>query len=181
MKYMGSKSRIVKDILPLMLDYDYNNFYDVFCGSCSVIQEVPKHFNRIANDKNRFLISMWKFLVETKLEFPMRISKDSYSRWRFIYNGQKGKDNYEISSDNAMIGWFGFMGSYNGRFFDGGYSGHNVKIKDGKCRDYIGENIKHTLNQVSKLDGVKFTCCDYMNLSILPNSIIYCDPPIYWR
>lgn len=59
MKYMGSKARIVKYILPLMLDDNYDNFYDVFCGGCSVIQEVPLNFNRIANDKNGYLIAMW--------------------------------------------------------------------------------------------------------------------------
>ena len=33
MKYMGSKSRIVKDILPVMLNrYNGNVFVDLFCG-----------------------------------------------------------------------------------------------------------------------------------------------------
>ena len=33
----------------------------------------------------------------------------------------------------------GFMASFNGRWFDGGYSGHNYPIKSGKTRDYITE------------------------------------------
>lgn len=175
MKYMGSKARIVKDILPLMLNNNCDNFYDVFCGSCSVIQEVPFSYNRIANDVNGYLIAMWKFLTQTGLEFPLRISRESYSRWRTIYN-QKKMPTHEFTSDDAMIGWVGFMGSYNGRFYDGGYSGHEVKIKKG-TRDYIGENIRNTLNQIPKLKGVQFICSDYKDLSIRPNSILYCDPP----
>lgn len=175
MKYMGSKARIVNDILPFMLDYNYDNFYDVFCGSCSVVQEVPIIFNRIANDKNGYLIAMWKFLTQTKLEFPTIIKKESYARWRSIYNHKKTPTK-EFTSDDAMIGWVGFMGSYNGRFYDGGYSGHEVKVKNG-FRDYIGENIRNIFNQIPKLKDVQFTCSDYKDLPIYPNSILYCDPP----
>ena len=89
MIYMGSKARIVKDILQLMLDNNYDNFYDVFCGSCSLVQEVPLNFNRIANDKNFYLIAMWKFLTQTGLEFPTIIKKENYARWRNIYNNRK--------------------------------------------------------------------------------------------
>ena len=79
MKYMGSKQRIVNDILPLMLKYNKNNiFVDLFCGSCSVIQEVPTTYRRIANDKNRYLIEMFKSLVDGK-QFPTIINKEIMS------------------------------------------------------------------------------------------------------
>lgn len=82
----------------------------------------------------------------------------------------------EFTSDDAIIGWVGFMGSYNGRFYDGGYSGHKVKIKNG-FRDYIGENVRNTLNQIERLKGVQFICSDYKYLPIYSKSILYCDPP----
>ena len=74
------------------------------------------------------------------------------------------------------IGWVGFMGSFNGRFFDGGYSGHSV---GGKCgqRDYISEQIRNTLSQVENLKEVDFVWSDYKKLYIPDKSIIYCDPP----
>lgn len=176
MKYMGSKARIVDKILPIMLDNsDCSCFVDMFCGGCSVIQRVPKSYKRIANDANPFLVSMWRFLVETNLEFPMHISRESYAFWRNIYNGRK-KLPFGCTSDDAMIGWVGFMGSYNGRFFDGGYSGHEVKIKGG-VRDYIGENIRNTLSQVEDLKGVDFRCSQYMDFDFEEKCIIYCDPP----
>lgn len=51
MKYMGSKRRIVKDILPIMMkDMNENTaFVDVFCGGCHVIEQVPSSYRRIAN------------------------------------------------------------------------------------------------------------------------------------
>lgn len=62
MKYMGSKARIVHEILPIMLDKEHDTFVDAFCGGCSVIENVPDTYRRIANDKNRYLIEMWKYL-----------------------------------------------------------------------------------------------------------------------
>ena len=48
MKYMGSKARIVHEILPIMLDKEHDTFVDAFCGGCSVIENVPNTYRRIA-------------------------------------------------------------------------------------------------------------------------------------
>jgi len=75
-----------------------------------------------------------------------------------------------------MIGWVGFMGSANGRFFGGGYSGKsNTKI--GTVRDYIAESIRNVEKQIPSLKDVKFTCNDYKDLEIPKDSIVYCDIP----
>lgn len=60
MKYMGSKSRIAKHILPIILDgrKDGQYYAEPFCGGCNVIDKVPG--NRIANDSNPYLIAMWE-------------------------------------------------------------------------------------------------------------------------
>lgn len=171
MKYMGSKSRIVKDIIPVMLEkYDGDTFVDVFCGGCSVIENVPDNYKRIANDSQYYLIEMWKALVNGE-NFPHTIERDFYKNVRASYN--TGNGNYS----DALIGWVGFMASFNGRFFDGGYSGHNVVGKNRKSRDYIRENINNTLKQVSSLRGVDFHSVSYTNLVIPDGSLVYCDPP----
>jgi DNA adenine methylase len=73
-----------------------------------------------------------------------------------------------------MIGWIGWMGSYNGRFFDGGYSGHSVgKTK----RDYISEQIRNTESQIDNIKSVDFRYSSYENLILPENSVIYCDIP----
>ena len=52
MKYMGSKARFVNEILPIILKDRKENqwFVDLFCGGCSIAQEVDGKV--IANDKN---------------------------------------------------------------------------------------------------------------------------------
>lgn len=177
MKYMGSKRRIVKDILPIMMN-DMNEdtaFVDVFCGGCHVIEQVPSSCRRIANDKNNYLVTMWSMLVNTNLEFPETITKEKYSYYRTIFN-KRGFGNQKITSDDAMIGWVGFMGSFNGRFFDGGYSGHAVKATTGFL-DYISEQIRNTKSQIENLKGVEWNVGDYAELNIPPKSLIYCDIP----
>jgi DNA adenine methylase len=168
MKYMGSKNRISKDILPIILkDRKENQFYvEPFCGGLGTMDKV--NGNRIANDKNKYLISMWKGLKENR-ERPYKISKELYSKARTEYNNET-----QIEFDDFLIGWIGWMGSYNGRFFDGGYSGHCVgKTK----RDYISEQIRNTEKQLEKIQEIEFKNYDYKDLKIPKNSIIYCDIP----
>lgn len=173
MNYMGSKRRIVKDILPIMLD-DMNNcsaFVDAFCGGCHVIENVPSSYRRIANDLNNYLITMWSMFVNTNLEFPFIISRESYNFYRNIFK-KRGFNCKNTTSDDAMIGWVGYMASFNGRFFDGGYSGHDVK-----GRNYVSEQIRNILSQKDKLKSVEWNTGDYSDLEIPPKSLIYCDIP----
>lgn len=166
MKYMGSKRKIRKEIIDVMMSYRLNNepFIDMFCGGCHVVEMVDGI--RIANDKNRYLIAMWEGLLEDRKR-PYIIDKELYSRARCEYN-----NGTNIEFDDFLIGWIGFMGSYNGRFFDGGYSGHDVN-----GRDYISENIRNTESQIHNLRGVMFNSLDYSELMLYKPCIIYCDIP----
>ena len=166
MKYMGSKRKIRKEIIDVMMSYRLNNepFIDMFCGGCHVVEMVDGI--RIANDKNRYLIAMWEGLLEDRKR-PYIIDKELYSKVRDEYN--KGVN---IEFDDFLIGWIGFMGSYNGRFFDGGYSGHDVN-----GRNYISENIRNTESQIHNLRGVIFSSLDYSELMLYKPCIIYCDIP----
>lgn len=164
MKYMGSKNRLVKEILPILLKNRKKDQYYIepFVGGCNMIDKVSNP--RMANDNNKYLIAMWKGLQEN-LERPKEISKDYYSSVRSSYN------NNDNEYSDFIIGWIGFMGSFNGRFFDGGYSG---KTKD---RDYIQEQIRNTEKQIPFIQGIEFYSGDYRLINYPPNSIIYCDPP----
>lgn len=170
MKYMGSKRRIVSEILPIMLDCECKTFVDCFMGGCSVIEYVPNEYRRIANDKNKYLVAMFKSLVEGK-EFPNYIPRELYNDVRDCCHGKN--DRYQ----DDMVGWVCFMASFNGRFFDGGYSGHDVIGSNGKARDYIREQIANTRSELYKLMGVEFHEGDYQDLEIPDKSIIYSDIP----
>lgn len=169
MIYMGSKSRIAKHILPIILEgrRDGQYYVEPFCGGCNMIDKVPG--NRIANDGNPYLIAMWEAL-SWGWDPPKIISREHYCEVRECYN--QNTDVYPMH----YIGWVGFMGSFNSKFF-GGYAGHSVTMKTGKIRDFIGEASRNILAQVPLIDGVRFTNRSYADMSIPPNSIIYCDPP----
>ncbi len=168
MIYQGSKARIVGDILPIMLKDMHPGmaFVDGFCGGCSVIQNVPPEYRRIANDNNRYLIAMWSKLTTTDWKPPTTIEKPFYAKVRESWHKNDG------AFDDATIGWVGFMASWNGRFFDGGYSSHNAG-----GRDYIAENIRNTMRQIDDLKGVEWQSCSFENVTMPHGSLVYYDPP----
>lgn len=170
MKYIGSKARIAYDILRVMLDgmKRGDTFVDAFCGGCNLLDKVPDMFRRIGNDKSRYLIAMWRELVYGEREFPTRIDKGLFDDCRDCMHGRNGR------YDDAYVGWVGFMAGRNGRFFDGGYASH-----DYNGRDYIAEQIRNTLSQVPKLNGVEFCTGDYFDIPLPPGSTVYCDIPYF--
>lgn len=165
MKYMGSKNRIAKEIIPIITkNRTADQYYvELFCGGLGTMDKVGG--KRIASDKNKYLIAMWKGLQQRR-ERPHEIPKELYVRARQEYNQ---KTNIEF--DDFMIGWIGWMGSFNGRFFDGGYSGKTEK------RDYVDEQIRNTEKQLDLLLGIDFRSGSYDEIEIPENSIIYCDIP----
>lgn len=171
MKYMGSKNRIAKHILPIILKNRKPNQYYVepFCGGCNTIDKVDG--NRLANDNNKYLIAMLNGVINNN-NYPIKIDKTLYNLARDVFNGKI--TNHNMSDD--LVGWIGFMGSANGRFFEGGYSGVS-KTKIGSVRDYIAESIRNIEKQKPNLSGIKFTCLDYRDLPIPSDSVIYCDIP----
>lgn len=175
MKYMGSKSKISKYILPIILENrNPNQFYvEPFAGGMNMICEVSG--NRIASDNNKYLIAMWEGL-NNGVKYPTDIDKELYDLARDVYNGKETRFEHIMNMSDDMIGWIGFMASANGRFFDGGYGGKS-KTKIGTVRDYTKESIQNIQKQIPKMKNVKFICSDYKDLEIPQNSIVYCDIP----
>lgn len=156
----------------MLKNYDGNCFVDAFCGSCSIIQDVPSGYIRIANDKNKYLIAMWKSLINGK-EFPKIINKELYDDIRDCSHGK----NSHFEDD--IVGWVGYMASFNGRFVDGGYSGHHVVGSNGKIRGYITENINNIEKQLKthNFDNIQWYSVDYYSIPFPEHSLVYCDIP----
>lgn len=161
---MGSKSRIAKEILPIILKHRKpNQFYiEPFCGGCNAIDKVEG--NRIANDYNFYLIKMWEALVNKNYK-PKVINREEYKDIR------DNKTNYAPE----LVGWVGFNCSYSGKYF-GGFAGLTT-TKNGAVRDYQQEAFNNVKAQIPKLKGVKFHNSSFDKLTMPDNSIIYCDPP----
>ena len=169
MKYMGSKARFANEILPIILEGRKAEqwYVEPFAGGMNMIDKVKG--NRIANDNNRYLIALWEGLQENKNR-SVEISKEYYIDVRNCFNGKNSK------YDDFTIGWVGFMGSANGRFFEGGYSGNSI-TKIGTVRAYIAESIRNIEKQAPNLKDVNFKFGDYRQLEIPKDSLLYCDIP----
>lgn len=165
MKYMGSKNRIAKHILPIMLkemqDKGYTTWVEPFVGGANIIDKVPDEYKRIGADINEYLIDMFKMLQTTGVP-KQRITKDQY-----IY----AKNNKELNK--GMTGWIGFNMSYSGKWFAG--FADIVETKGG-VRDYQQEAIDNVKTQLPNLQGVEFIHTSYESINV-NNSLIYCDPP----
>ena len=165
MKYMGSKARIAKHILPIILkDRQPDQWYiEPFCGGMNCIDKVDG--NRIASDTNHFLVEMWRKLINGAWVPPDYISRETHNKVKTNQDGHYPE----------LVGWVGFCCSYCGVWF-GGFSG-KTKTKIGTTRNYQDEARRNVLKQVPKLQGVVLKCSTYSDLDIPDNSIIYCDPP----
>lgn len=168
MRYMGGKTRIAKEILPLILAdrREGQYFVEPFCGGCNVTDKVSG--NRIANDYNEYLIAMFVGLLSGE-KYPEQIGPELYNDVKSCFRA--GSDKY----DPGFMGWVGFMASYRGKFF-GGYTGAYWR-SDGRHIDSISEAVRGIAKQIPNLQGVEFRTGDYRNLRIPDESIIYCDPP----
>jgi DNA adenine methylase len=150
---MGSKSRIAKYIVPILqqcIDKNHiSNYIEPFCGGCNIIDKIRCE-HKIANDLNTYLIAFLSY-VSKGGKLLDNVPKDLYDEVRSNY-----KSNIY---DNWYVGNIGFLASYNGRFFDGGYA--KSVYENGKLRDYYQESKCNLKNQADKLKGIEFLNSSY--------------------
>ena len=158
---MGSKTRIAKEILPIMLKNRTENQFWVepFVGGGNMIDKVGG--NRIGSDVNKYVIDA---LIAIRDDIDL-LPKNNQE---FTENDYK---NLKLSDDYKYKGFAGFAYSYSGKWL-GGWR------RDGlNKRDYVAEAYKNASKQSQYLKGINFINSNYESLEIPDNSIIYCDPP----
>ena len=162
MKYIGSKNRIAKDILKIMLPYRKKNTYWVepFVGGGNLIDKVDGY--RIGSDKN-------KDVIDALLSIKNDIDKLPKSNLEFSENDyNKLKNN---NCDYLYKAYASFAFSYGGKYL-GGWCRDSLNK-----RDYVKEAYNNAVKQSKALSNVELYVCDYKDLVIPENSIVYCDPP----
>lgn len=159
-KYMGSKKRIAKYIVPIMINAAKENnivrWVEPFVGGGNVIQDIPTGFIKIGCDISPHTISAMLAIRDFPETLPDSISEEYYLKIL-------GKPASPIES------WVRFVCSVGGKF-ENGYA------RDKTNRNYASEGKRNAMKQSPKIQDVDFICCDYTKL-MFTDSLIYCDPP----
>jgi len=159
MKYIGSKNRIAKEILPIMLkERGQRTWVEPFVGGANVIDKV--NGNRIGNDNQEYVISLYKAL-QSGWKPPIEVGSDLF------FEVENNKEKYP----KELVGYLGTQLTFGCQWW-GSFRRDNT----GK-RKYDLEAYNNVMKQQPNLIGIDFVFGDYRDLVIQNNSLIYCDPP----
>lgn len=164
MRYMGSKRRMAKEILQIILAEPRPVYIEPFAGSMAVIENVGKEIKRYANDINPYLITMYHELVNKGWEPPFEMTREEYDLIR----------DDPHSRPMALVAFAAFGCSFGGKWF-GGYA--QSKDSKGNPRNHALESRNNLLKQRDRLAGTIFLNLDYRSILPPPNAILYLDPP----
>lgn len=164
MKYIGSKSRIAKELIEIIQPSKYNYYIEPFVGGANVIDKVQCN-NRVGYDSNYYLIA---FLNKLKTDWKLPyLSKEQYED---IKANKKDYSDY-------LVGYAGIAASYCGKWFDSYAGKYTRPDRNNYVEDYMQQSINAINRQRKKLLDVEFYHADYSQITIPYNSVIYCDPP----
>lgn len=162
MRYVGSKARHAKHILPLMLAgrRPEQCWVEPFVGGGNVITKVEGP--RLGADSNRYVVALLKAVRDGWIP-PETVTESEYLTIK------SSPDDYP----EPMVGFVGTQCTFGSKWFDC-YAKVGTK---GPQRNFAREGRDNLLKQADGLKGVELVAGDYRTLSIPPNSLVYCDPP----
>jgi len=170
MKFVGSKNRLCKYIIPIIQkiidEGNYNGYLEVCVGGANVIDKI-KHNNKIGSDIHKELIALLNYIKVLDNQLPITITEEEY---------KQVKNNKERYPD-WYVGLVGFCATYSARYFQG-YA-RSFKADGITRRDMANEGIRNIDKQRKNLTDVNFynkNFNEYTNEEI-NNYIIYCDIP----
>ena len=160
MNYMGSKRRLAKYILPILLAdrKDGQTWVEPFVGGGNLIDKVGGP--RIGADINPWTIRALTSIRDSVSELP----KNAQDFTEADYKKLRTDDSYPHK------GYAGFALSYGAKWL-GGWS------RNKRGSDYVAAAYRNAVTQSEKLKGVELRCASYDELQIPAESFIYCDPP----
>lgn len=161
MKYMGSKTRLAKYILPILLSdrKEGQTWVEPFVGGGNLIDKVCGP--RIGADVNPWAIEGLLSIRDSISELPKNLKDFTEAEYRKL----RAEDSYPHK------GYAGFALSYGGKWL-GGWRRDRAGV-----RDYVAEAYRNAVRQSEKLKGVDLRCTSYECLDIPSESLLYCDPP----
>ena len=161
MKYMGSKNRISKHILPFIVKElgGKSVYWEPFVGGGNMIDKIPDSIKKIGSDYDSDAIN-GLLTIKNKLE---SIPKNKNEFNEYCYKEQK-------NIESVFSGYVAYALSYGGKKWGG------WRRDSSGNRDYVAEAYRNAVKQSDKLKNVDLLCRSYDSLNI-ENAVIYCDPP----
>ena len=155
---MGSKNRIAKEILPIMLkEVNENNlttWIEPFVGGANMIDKVPPTIKRIGIDYNPHTIQALIAVRDLVNDLPNECSEEYYS-------------SLKKTEPNPITSWLRFVCSFGGKF-ENGYS----REKDSDDKTFTGYGKRNAIKQSPNLQGVDFINGSYEDYSDFENCLI---------
>lgn len=162
MKYMGSKRRIAKHLIPIMVEAakekNITTWVEPFVGGGNMIDKVPDSFTRIGYDLNPHTICAMIDIRDNPEQLPDYFSKED-------------RDKHKKGDAASLLSWACIVTSFGGDL-SGGYA----REKGSDETTFCGYGKRNALKQSPLIQDVGFICDSYENLDF-ENCLIYCDPP----
>lgn len=160
---MGSKARIAKHILPILLDAAKSEgisaWVEPFVGGGNMIERVPPEFKRIGYDINPHCIMALIGIRDFFSDLPDDITEEYYKQCRQKQPG-------------VISSWVRFIASFGGKL-DNGYA----RESGSTSKTFAGYGKRNAQKQSPLIQGVYLACSAYKDIVIEEKSLIYCDPP----
>jgi len=166
MRYMGSKGRFAKALVPEIMRWHHETmpYVEPFVGGGNMICKIPAvPAGRTGYDANKYVVALLE-AVRDGYHPPEHISEE-------IYNDVR--DNPDSFSP-ALVGFVGTACTFGSKWF-GGYA--RTSRTGERVRDYCAEGRAALLKQAPSLYGIRFKHSDYKDIQFVLPSLIYCDPP----
>lgn len=165
MKYIGSKNRLSKELVPIIQSYINKNtkgYLEPFVGGANIIDKIQCN-NKIGCDIHKELIALLNYARDNYDNLPETISEDTYKEVK------SNKQKYE----DWFVGLVGFCATFGAKYF-GGYA----RVKQG-YRVMPKEGINNLKKQAPNLKDINFINCNFLDLpkDKIKGYVIYCDPP----
>lgn len=159
---MGSKNRIAKYILPIMLaeaeKHGITTWVEPFVGGANMIDKVPESYKRIGIDLNEHVIHALSDIRDKPEQLPEKFTFEERKFW-------KQQEATEFMSWACIVTSFGvdLLGGY-------------ARESGSDDTTFCGYGKRNALKQSPKLQNVLLFNAQYDYFQF-ENSLIYCDPP----
>lgn len=197
--YLGSKDSLIHKLSPLFPSAD--NFYDLFGGGFSVSHFMVLHHSRkfkriLYNEIKSDVVQLVRDAIDGKYNYkvfkPQWISREeflakkdhcAYTRllWSFGNNQKHYLFGKETEREKKSLHQAVVFNEFDDRAIRylgiRSFPAHlSIRGRRLLCRSKIVER-KGELQQLQQLERLELSSRSYDEVQILPNSVIYCDPP----